>query len=183
MAQVTTSLTLTAQLSRLLGAWIKAAESFSRKSWSISHPPRNNLSPAHTEPAPTRPGRILSSRSSGFALSSSSTRGRFRPPLVGGTAYHNSDISHKLVILVDTAGERPLLENLFESSRKTFKHDVAVVIEAGLLALLDLFFIKLRKLPTHDQPLYAILKTSRTFETIQRGDWAARPDKPITRRD
>jgi hypothetical protein len=95
----------------------------------------------------------------------------------------DSDISHKLIILVGASGERPLLDDLFRNSRKSFSHEVAAVREAGLLALLQLLFIKMRKLPAPDQLLNSILDASREFENIQRDDWAAMPEKRITRKE
>jgi hypothetical protein len=95
----------------------------------------------------------------------------------------DSDISHKLVLLVGASGERPLIDDLFRNSRKRFTHEVVAVREAGLLALLQLLFIRLRKLPSPSQPLNSIVVDSRVFENIRRGEWSANPEKPVTGRN
>jgi hypothetical protein len=87
-----------------------------------------------------------------------------------------SDISHKLVILIGKAGQRPLIDRIGIN----FKHEVIALREAGLLTLLEFLFVKFPSLPTNDNPLSAIIRSSRTWETVNRSDWPSRPNRPIS---
>jgi hypothetical protein len=94
-----------------------------------------------------------------------------------------ANISHKLVVLVGEAGQRPLLEQLGIDLQKVFRHEVPVVREAGLLTLLNHVFVKFPGLPTEDCPFSVIIRSSHCWETIHRDEWSSRLSRPISGRN
>ena len=84
---------------------------------------------------------------------------------------HN--VAHKLILVADRTGERPLVDRIALSSDVGVLRGVPVVREAGLLTLLRYVTRGRGTLPSPENPLSSVIARAGEWRIIERADWHA----------
>jgi hypothetical protein len=94
-------------------------------------------------------------------------------PAVLDEAYRiiSHKLTYKLIVVVDSKGERPLLQYIETFDDISKFQDVPIVREEGLLTMLDYLTRVPNRLPASDRPLCAIIQNSAKWQIIDRTQW------------